>query len=287
MENQYVSVLTLREKFLFIEGKLQMPSDKRPQLIFNGDWREILDAIHALGVRVPVIFADPPDNLGLAYNGMVDKVSPEAYDYFLRDLVELGALHSDVFWMSYYYAYARNVYRIADRMQLNRSMKHVYWRYTFGQHRDTDFGNGHRPILRLSHPSWLPDVGSVKIESERQRIGDARAAPGGRVPDDVWDFPRVTGNSHERRSWHPTQHPEALMERIYKSSRNVNTPDPLKLVIDLFGGTGTTLRVAERLNVPVLVSEQSSFYCEKMSQQTFAPVTTKISEVAGFLASVL
>lgn len=30
---------------------------------------------------------------------------------------------------------------------------------------------------------------AVRVESARQRLGDARANPAGKVPDSVWDFP--------------------------------------------------------------------------------------------------
>jgi DNA modification methylase len=95
-------------------------------------------------------------------------------------------------------------------------------------------------------------VSGIKVPSTRQAIGDKRAAPGGKIPDDVWEwdaegvwheFPRVVGNAKERREWHPTQHPEGLMERIIRMSTNSESDR----ILDCFLGTGTTLRVAQRL----------------------------------------
>ena len=63
-----------------------------------------------------------------------------------------------------------------------------------------------------------------------------------RVPD-IWDdlFP-VNPMAEERQNY-PTQKPEALLERIIKSSSNEGD-----LVMDCFVGSGTTAAVAEKLN---------------------------------------
>jgi len=256
---------------------LSEPSDT--QLIYNGDCRRILDVLGTCtGLSVPCIFADPPDNLGLAYDGYLDKIPPGAYVQLLREVVYGSTAIADVFWLSYYYAYAPTVYSIAADVK-DRNLRHVYWRFNFGQHRDSDFGNGLRPIARFSRVSWQPDTEAVKVQSVRQQMGDARAKEGGRVPDDCWDFPRVTGNANERRPWHPTQHNELLMERLYKCSHPA-------WAIDLFGGTGTSLRVCHRLNIPHLTCEQSSLYCDKMAMQTGAKVTCNESLVREWAVNI-
>jgi len=55
---------------------------------------------------------------------------------------------------------------------------------------------------------------------------------------DVWEFPRVTG---DERHGHATPKPVAMMERVMKSSLR-----PGGLVVDPFGGSGTTLIAAEK-----------------------------------------
>jgi len=52
----------------------------------------------------------------------------------------------------------------------------------------------------------------------------------------------LTGSSKEYVGY-PTQKPEALLERIIKSSSNEGD-----LVADFFSGSGTTLSVAQKLN---------------------------------------
>jgi DNA modification methylase len=61
-------------------------------------------------------------------------------------------------------------------------------------------------------------------------------------PDNVWtDIIQINSQAIEDTSY-PTQKPEALLERIIKASSN-----PGDLVLDIFGGSGTTAAVAEKL----------------------------------------
>jgi DNA modification methylase len=132
--------------------------------------------------------------------------------------------------------------------------------FTFGQHNHYDLGNNYRPLLRImrSDAPLYPDA--IRIPSWRQTHGDKRADPRGRVPGDVFEFPRVTGNSHQRRSWHKTQLNEGLVERCIKL-----TSLPGDRVLDPFAGTGTTLRVCERLQRHCTLLEISPTYCENIA----------------------
>lgn len=64
----------------------------------------------------------------------------------------------------------------------------------------------------------------------------------GANPGDVWQFSHVHYCSAQREQ-HPTQKPEALMERIIQASAN-----PGDIVLDPFVGSGTSCRVANLLN---------------------------------------
>ena len=89
--------------------------------------------------------------------------------------------------------------------------------FTFGQHNHHDLGNNHRPLLRLRwrDAPLYPDAIRVPSLAARERRQAGRS-PRGRVPGDVFDFTRVTGNSKQRRTWHPTQLNEGLVERCVK-----------------------------------------------------------------------
>jgi DNA methylase len=211
------------------------------------------------------IILDPPDNLGLKYDGYVDK-RPDYYTW-LNWIISLAMRKAPIVWVSYYHKHDIEIKR---RLPSPGEARTFIWTYTFGQNRDSDCGNGYRPILRLSRPGFKFDTESIKVPSWREENGDKRAAPGGRVPLDVWDFPRVGGNVPERRSWHPTQHPEALYIRILKMSGCLK-PGPWK-VVDLFAGTGTVFRAARALQaknpeIDAVGVEQSKLYCRYMAAE--------------------
>ena len=203
-----------------------------------------------------MIFADPPDNLGVKYVGGVgDRLGDNDYIDFLLDVVYSATGHKpDSFWMSHYHSYTIPMLNSGIDFQ-GYNAKLFMWRFTFGQHRETDCGNGYRPILRLSVPDMVWNTNSIRVKSARlEKYNDKRANLNGKVPDDVWEFPRVCGTHKERRGWIPNQHPEGLIERMILMSTN-----PGDLVIDMFGGSGTVHRVCKRLgrrSISIEISEE-------------------------------
>ncbi|OHE15758.1 MAG: hypothetical protein A2540_10735 [Sulfurimonas sp. RIFOXYD2_FULL_37_8] len=63
----------------------------------------------------------------------------------------------------------------------------------------------------------------------------------GKLVDSVWDIQSVNPMSKERTNY-PTQKPEELIERIIRASSNKGD-----IVLDFFGGSGSTMAVAEKL----------------------------------------
>ena len=231
--------------------------------IICGDCSEVLPTLP----RAKMIFADPPDNLGMEYNGFTDKRSD--YTEWLWDrLWRAWNSTVDILWISYYYKYQPemlsmiyNYYNWPEPNMFN--WRQFIWRFTFGQYNQKDCGNGYRPLLRLTREDAILYPDAIRIPSARQTLcDDKRADPRGRIPDDVWEFPRVCGTFKEKRQWHPNQHPEALIERIVKFSCK-----PGDLMIDMFAGTGTFNRVCKRLGVGCIGIEISKFYCEKIAEE--------------------
>src|SRR5262245_36516577 len=73
-------------------------------------------------------------------------------------------------------------------------------------------------------------------------VKNGRAARPSQVWWDTWNFPRVCGTFKERAGWHGCQVPEPLLGRIIRACS-----DPGDVVLDPFGGSGTTLVVAKKL----------------------------------------
>ena len=220
--------------------------------------------------RYDMIFADPPDNVGLAYGQYIDNVPLTQYYLFLETVIRRSLERCRVFWISYYWRHDLEIKYITRNIVKSKAWnaKTFIWRYTFGQYNHRDCGSGFRYLLRLSSPAWKPDTTGIRVQSTRQALGDLRANPEGKVPDDVWEFDadgvwnyhRVTGNSEERRTWFPTQHPESLMERIVKLSG-------AKTVLDCFSGTGTTLRTCKKLSVACDAVEIDKYYAERSANE--------------------
>ena len=212
------------------------------------------------------IFADPPDNIGLGYDAYKDRQSHDEYVLLLREWLNCFIWKAKTVWFSYNARWTFEIGKIVRHI-LGRHCGEVEAKpcvqvFTFGQHNHHDLGNNHRPLLRLRwrDAPLLPDA--IRVPSWRQENGDKRADPRGRVPGDVFDFARVTGNSRQRRPWHPTQLNEGLVERCVK----LTTP-PGEPVLDPFAGTGTTLRVCKALRHPCTLIEIDSGYCQRIAAE--------------------
>lgn len=74
--------------------------------------------------------------------------------------------------------------------------------------------------------------------SRKKFLKDAKGTP---ITDFWSDLNRISPTSNERLDY-PTQKPESLLERVIRASTNGGA-----LVVDFFGGSGTTAAVAEKL----------------------------------------
>jgi site-specific DNA-methyltransferase (adenine-specific) len=225
------------------------------------DAMELLESLS----EVRVGFADPPDNIGLKYATYSDKLRGFDYIFWLDQIIKLMVQKCNVVWFSYNAKHTFQVGRlVANLLDSDRTLeaKNCVQIFTFGQHNQHDLGNNHRPLIRINRvgETWYTDA--IRIPSWRQQHGDPRGDPRGRVPGDVFDFPRVTGNSKQRRAWHPTQLNEGLVERCLRMSAI-----PGQTVCDPFAGTGTTLRVCKQLGLDCITSDVDRQYCENIARE--------------------
>ena len=255
----------------------------KPYQLFN------MDCLHFFKVeddrRWDTIFCDPPDNIGLKYDTYDDNLPESDYIDLLRKWLFLFTERSRCIWFSYNAKWWAQVGRIVTELEGHFSkwieVKSCVQIFTFGQHNHNDLGNNHRPLIRIkwSDAPLYPDA--IRVQSWRQKHGDKRADPRGRVPgdvfrcdglddelvmaisdDDVYDFTRVTGNSKQRRKWHKTQLHEGLVERCIKL-----TTVPGEYVLDPFGGTGTTMRVCRRIDRACTLVEVDPGYCTHIAAE--------------------
>jgi site-specific DNA-methyltransferase (adenine-specific) len=211
--------------------------------VLTGDCRDVLPTLPA-GVASLVI-ADPMFNQGRPYPGCNDRLPRAAYLNFTdrwlaevrRVLSPAGSLFVQISdeWAGYLQV------RL-DALGLTWRNS-IVWRYRFGPHLKRKFGRDHQQLLYYTahRKRFTFNADVIRVRSARQEQGDKRADPRGRVPGDVWHFPRICGTFRER--WgHCCQTPEALLERIV-----LVASDPGDLVLDPLCGTGSALAVARRL----------------------------------------
>jgi len=100
------------------------------------------------------------------------------------------------------------------------------------------------------------------------KLGEAKIIPSSKYPvykhyfdedkgtsiDNLWNDISAIGTFAEERASYPTQKPEALLERIIKTSSNQGD-----LVADFFCGSGTTAAVAEKLGRKWIATDLGKF----------------------------
>lgn len=192
-------------------------------------------------------FIDPPYNIGIDYGSgrKADLLPPEQYlgmiqrvvQQLVAKLTKRGSL-----WVLIPEIWADQIGTILCDELPRRNR--IIWRETFGQYGETRFPNGHRHLFwHVADEKQTPFfTDRIRVPSQRMLDGDPRAA-GPRVPDDVWEIPRLVGTASERIAGLPCQLPEQLLERVIECSTSKGD-----LVLDAYAGTGTTLRVAQRLD---------------------------------------
>lgn len=224
------------------------------ELIYHGDAVELLSQ-EIKDASIDLIFADPPYNIGKKFSNFRDKWdSEEEYikwcyiwlDLCIKKLQPHGALYvmSSTQAMPYLDIYLRNKLTILSR---------IVWHYdSSGVQAKKYFGSLYEPILYcVKNPNqYIFNSQAVLIEAKtgakRKLIDYRKPIPtqynSEKVPGNVWYFPRVRYRMAEYEK-HPSQKPEALLERIIKASSNEGDT-----ILDPFAGTFTTCAVAQRLH---------------------------------------
>ena len=233
--------------------------------VYLGDCIEIMKQIP--DGKVDLVFADPPFNIGIKYDNYNDSRSYESYynwsEEWITQACRLLKPNGSIY-IAICDEFAAEINIILKKQGLH-FRNWIVWYYTFGQSQRKKFNRAHTHILYFTkHKSdFLFNDYEIRIPSARQLVyNDRRANPKGKIPDDVWEFPRVCGTFKERIGNHPCQMPERLLERIIKASSNEED-----LVLDPFGGTGTTAFVSKQLKRHYITMDISEIYFEVINSR--------------------
>jgi site-specific DNA-methyltransferase (adenine-specific) len=249
--------------------------------LYPGDclerFRDVEDA------SIDLVFADPPFNIGYDYDVYNDSREADQYIAWTRQWgreVKRVLRPTGTFWLAIGDEFAAELKCVFHR-ELGLSLRNwVVWYYTFGVHCTRKFSRSHAHLFYFTKDpkQYTFNDEAIRVPSARQLVyADRRAHPQGRLPDDTWIlrpqdvpegfsadsdtwyFPRVCGTFRERAGWHGCQMPEQLLGRIIRACSNEGD-----VVLDPFGGSGTTLVVAKKLRRHYLGFELSPEYAARI-----------------------
>jgi adenine-specific DNA-methyltransferase len=214
---------------------------------------KVLDK-HIEDSSIDLIFVDPPYNIGKQFSNFHDKwASDQDYslwcykwiDICIKKLKPTGSMYlmTSTEAMPYLDLYIRDKLTVLSR---------IVWAYdSSGVQAKKYYGSLWEPILFCvkDQKNYTFNAKDILVEAKtgakRQLIDYRGETPKPyntkKVPGNVWEFPRVRYRMDEYEE-HPSQKPEALLERIIKASSNEGD-----IVLDPFAGTFTTSAVAQRL----------------------------------------
>lgn len=220
--------------------------------ICHGDSLQVLSGLP--DESVDLVFADPPYNIGKQFSDF-DDAWPSDIEYaewcykWLGKCIRLLKPSGSLYVMTSTQAMPYLDLWLRDRLTV---LSRIVWHYdSSGVQAKKYFGSLYEPILfSVKDPkNYTFNATDIEVEARtgavRKLIDYRKAVPTpyktAKVPGNAWYIPRVRYRMSEYEE-HPSQKPEALMERIIRASSNAGDT-----VLDPFSGTFTTCAVAQRL----------------------------------------
>lgn len=255
------------------DGKLLPKFETEFGSLFNADAIELLRQLDSNSVDL--IFADPPYNIKKAEWDVF--TSQNEYLKWTREwVVEAHRVlknNGSLYICGFSEILADIKYIVSKYFH---SCKWLVWFYRNKANLGKDWGRSHESILLLRKSNkYIFNIDEVRIpynehtvkypqrsQAETSQYSTSGKSnylwepnPLGAKPKDVLEIPTISNGSWER-SLHPTQKPVELLRRIILSSSNDDS-----LILDPFGGSGTTYAVAEAYKRKWIGSELSKEYC--------------------------
>lgn len=227
--------------------------DNGQSLAILGDSLAVLKGIN--DKTIDLIFADAPYNIGKDFGNNSDKwESVQAYVNWCKDWIdECMRILKDSGTMYFMTATQHMPYLDVFVSEKYNVLCRIVWTYdSSGVQSKKMFGSLYEPILMINKNAkakYTFNHQDILVEAKtgaKRKLIDYRKNPPQpynteKVPGNVWEFSRVRFKMDEYEN-HPTQKPEALLERIIKASSNKGD-----IVLDPFSGSFTTSAVANRL----------------------------------------
>jgi site-specific DNA-methyltransferase (adenine-specific) len=252
---------------------------------FNTEFGELynMDAIDFLSSlpdeSIHLIFADPPYNIKKAEWDTFE--SQKAYiDWSMLWIKEVGRILTSKgsLYICGFSEILADIKWVASRFF--KGCKWLVWFYRNKANMGNDWGRSHESILHFRRSrDIIFNIDEVRIpynehtlkypkrpQAETSQYGngikyDWVPNPKGAKPKDVFEIPTISNKAWEKFN-HPTQKPVELVKKIILASSNNDS-----VIIDPFGGSGTTYAVAESLGRRWLGCEIDTHYCELIKER--------------------
>lgn len=212
------------------------------------------------GAEARLIFTDPPYNVRVKGHVTSSEAHPEfamasgemtevAFLQFLSSALSIGAKHlldGGLAYVCMDHAHLDELL-IAGKEVFDQRLNICVW----------DKGRGGMGSLYRSRHELV----AVFKKGDAPHLNNVKLGKNGRDRSNVWSFPGMGGFGKSRkkaRALHPTVKPVAL---IGEAILDVTAPGDM--VLDMFGGSGSTLIAAERLNRRARLIELSPTYVDR------------------------
>jgi DNA modification methylase len=258
--------------------KIQDPKTKTGELyklgthyLLCGDSTNLDTVKRLLGEQqVSMIYSDPPYNLGISYDKGISKKATYGghktddsktetdYRIFLKTAIDnaLVVAKPDAhvfFWCDE--NYVGLVQNLFEKAKLKNRRICMWVKNAFNATPGIAFNKAMEPCVYATRgkPYINPDIRNLN-ELLNKEIGT-----GNRTAEDVidlfniWLAKRIPGQEYE----HPTEKPPTLHEKPLRRCTKVND-----VVLDLFGGSGSTLIACEQMKRRCFIIEQEPIFCD-------------------------
>lgn len=215
---------------------------------------------------VDLVIADPPYNLGKEYGEGRDVFTHEEYINFSKQwLTECHRIlkNTGSIYVFAGFRYISYIYEILERQLGMKFVNWICWHYTQGIGKTRGFSPRHDDILFFSKTDkYKFNIDNVRVPQKYYRATNNMR---GANPGDVWEISHIH-YCQQNRQQHPTQKPEAIIERMILAST-----DPDDMIVDPFCGSGTTPRVCQQTKRKCIGIEINTEYINLINERLSSP----------------
>lgn len=219
--------------------------------------------------KINMVFCDPPYNIGFSYeNGMTtrgkyggktdDSLSDELYRAFLKATMKQALSVTKPDTHVFYWCdqnYIGMIQSLYQELGINNKRVCLWIKNNFNMTPQVAFNKAYEPCVygTIGSPYLNTDVTNI------HEIVNKEVASGNRCIDDIVDLFDIwlAKRDSAQEYQHPTQKPITLYEKPLRRCTR-----PGDAVLDLFGGSGTTLLACEQMKRKAFLCDSDPIFCD-------------------------